>query len=271
MLDRAHNLETEKPRKIRIVVPALNEEENIRGILESIAAQNLPCEVVIADNGSTDNTVGEIQACQKEFATKHPEVSVKFVNVPQRGVANARNAGAKAFGNNQSFDYIIFLDADTRIDPGFIDKTVQEMEAKKLDTGACTLQTASDKMVDKILVSTYNQIMAITEKINPSCVGAGLVVKPAVFEAVNGFDPEMRVYEDADFIKKASKVSNFGVLKKAKIHFSMRRLEKEGRVKTVWKYFVNGIYYYLTGKARSGMEYTFGEYKKPPQLPGKKD
>src|SRR5579862_6747787 len=44
--------------KIAFIVPAKNEAGNIEGVLESILAQRgIECEVVVVDNGSTDDTI----------------------------------------------------------------------------------------------------------------------------------------------------------------------------------------------------------------------
>jgi glycosyltransferase involved in cell wall biosynthesis len=248
--------------KVKIVVPALNEQANIRGIVTNIAEQDIPCEIVIADNGSTDRTIEIVRECQVESLESYPHIKITLVNVPEKGVANARNAGARAAQEGQDSDYIIFLDADTRVEKGFIQKTIEEMAARNLDVGACTLNTTTDKAIDSILLATYNKIIILMQNISPSGVGAGMVAKPEIFEMINGFDPNMRVYEDADFAKRAARAgAKFGVLNDSKIIFSLRRVEKEGRLAMAYNYIVSGIYYYLTGKVRPGMKYNFGEFK----------
>jgi peptidoglycan-N-acetylglucosamine deacetylase len=85
---------------ISIVVPALNEEKMLPACLESLKKQNskVEYEIVVVDNGSTDNTV--------QVAKNN---GVRVISCPQKGVAFARQAGAEAAKG----EIIIQVDADT--------------------------------------------------------------------------------------------------------------------------------------------------------------
>ena len=63
-LKGSKNLNVDKYTKVSIVVAVRNEEKNIAGLLESIEKQNYPkekIEIIIVNDHSTDNTVGEIE------------------------------------------------------------------------------------------------------------------------------------------------------------------------------------------------------------------
>ena len=44
--------------KVSVVIPALNEEEPIGGVVRECLATGVPGEVIVVDNGSTDGTAG---------------------------------------------------------------------------------------------------------------------------------------------------------------------------------------------------------------------
>ena len=88
--------------KISIIIPAYNAGATLREALDSVQAQNhAPYEVIVVDDGSTDETADIALAYEKLL----PLVLVQQVN---GGLGAARNAGMdKATG-----DAWAFLDAD---------------------------------------------------------------------------------------------------------------------------------------------------------------
>ena len=60
-------------RHISVVIPALNEEEPIVGVVREIATTTVPDEIIVVDNGSTDRTAeraseaGEASQEQPEY------------------------------------------------------------------------------------------------------------------------------------------------------------------------------------------------------------
>ena len=41
---------------VSVIIPALNEEEPIAGVMREVAAAKIPSEIIVVDNGSTDQT-----------------------------------------------------------------------------------------------------------------------------------------------------------------------------------------------------------------------
>ena len=121
---RKHNppvFETESPL-VSIVVPAYNEEKVIAHCVESILASDYPNrEILLVDDGSTDNTLGEMLRFEKQ-----PGVTV--ISKPNSGKASALNAGlARAKG-----EILLFVDADGIFAPDTISAMLKGFEEMRV-------------------------------------------------------------------------------------------------------------------------------------------
>ncbi|PZR71764.1 MAG: hypothetical protein DLM66_00050 [Candidatus Dormiibacter spiritus] len=102
------------------VVPAHNEEEQIGDCLHSLLAQTRsPDQILVILDNCTDRT--------KEIVREFPVDATATV-----GNRN-RKAGAlnQAFARCQEFDYLVSMDADSVLDPRFIENAIQEMEGSE--------------------------------------------------------------------------------------------------------------------------------------------
>ncbi len=89
--------------RISVIIPALNEEQTIaevvRGLASSLADASFVWEILVADNGSTDNT-----------AIRAAEAGAIVVHTPQRGYGRACASGVHAA--DPASDIFVFLDGD---------------------------------------------------------------------------------------------------------------------------------------------------------------
>ena len=104
---------------VSVIVPLYNAAPYVREALESIVASSYrPIEVVVMDDGSTDDSMRVAQA----FAETHPEVRV--LHQANAGVSAARN---RAIDAAQGV-YILPVDADDKISPDYIAHAVEAMQ-----------------------------------------------------------------------------------------------------------------------------------------------
>lgn len=111
-----------------VILPTYNRASVLPGALDSVLAQRYrPLELVVVDDGSTDDTAAVIAGWQREHAA--PGLEVRYIAQPNAGPAAARNRGiASASG-----DYLYFLDSDDRMHPDLLEAGVKALEAAQAD------------------------------------------------------------------------------------------------------------------------------------------
>jgi len=95
-------------------------ERCLQAIYSNITLEN--AEIIIVDNGSKDGSVEFLKGNYSEIKL--------IVNTTNKGVGPARNQGMRYAKG----EYILILDVDTIVQPGTIDKLIEEMD-KKPDVG----------------------------------------------------------------------------------------------------------------------------------------
>lgn len=191
----------QRPRDIGLisfVVPAWNEEANLGRTLTAIreAAQGLPhgCEIVVANDGSTDRT--------QQIAER---LADRTVRVHYRQIAATRNAGARAAQG----DLLIFVDADTTVTFGLVEAAVQAVRQGAVG-GGC--RARFDRPVPlwgwlaPVLANAYVRVFRVA-------YGCFLFCRRDVFEAVGGFDTSLYVTEEVALSQALRRWGRFVVLR----------------------------------------------------------
>ncbi|MEK7637759.1 MAG: glycosyltransferase [Patescibacteria group bacterium] len=100
-----------RPR-VAIIIPAYQSADTIGATLASVNRQTYqPSEVIVVDDGSTDDLLGALSTVQ-------PNISL--IRQKNAGAPAARNAGFE----RSTGDYVLFLDADTVLEPSAVHKMV---------------------------------------------------------------------------------------------------------------------------------------------------
>jgi len=104
--------------KVSIIIPTYNQEQLVSQTVDSALAQVYPdFEVIVVDDGSTDNT----RAVLARYGNK-----IRYIFRENRGPAAARNTGFLASHG----DYLLFLDGDDLIPPNKLERQVSFLEAQ---------------------------------------------------------------------------------------------------------------------------------------------
>ena len=103
------------PPVVSIVIPAFNAETTLPDLVSDCLAQTFrSIEVICVDDGSDDGT----RACIEELSRKH--AGIRALSIEHGGPTAARSAGA----DTARGEWVIFADADDRVDPAWIESLV---------------------------------------------------------------------------------------------------------------------------------------------------
>ena len=104
---------------VSVVIPALNEEEPIAGVVCECLATKIPGEVIVVDNGSDDRT-----------ADRARNAGARVVTAP-RGYGRACAAGVHAVSPDS--EIIVFLDGDGSDCPEFMNQLIDPIATGRFD------------------------------------------------------------------------------------------------------------------------------------------
>ncbi|MGH9595158.1 MAG: glycosyltransferase [Edaphobacter sp.] len=186
--------ESERRVAVSVVIPAFNEEADLGGCLVALKEQTLPAsqfEVIVVDNGSTDATC----AVAEGFSSMLP---LRIVRLPRSSISAARNRGAaRAVGSE-----LVFVDADCRLKP----RCLQDFLARGSEEGirGCHYALpANSTWVGKVWTQFQARDVTGPASFVP---GGGLFVSKKNFDALGGFDEQVKTSEDIDICTRAKRL-----------------------------------------------------------------
>jgi glycosyltransferase involved in cell wall biosynthesis len=194
--------------KLSVIIPCFNAADTIGVQLDALARQKWSewWEVVISDNGSTDQSLGIVQ----HFKERLPGLRTVDAS-DRRGAAHARNVGARAARG----DSLAFCDADDEVGIDWVaamgealsahDFVASRMDFEKLNVPwrAKHFRRHQSEGLQRLGYPPYL----------PHSGGCGLGVKRSLHEAVDGFDESLLRLMDTDY---CIRLQLFG----AELHFA---------------------------------------------------
>lgn len=183
--------------KISFVIPVYNRPDEIVELLQSLVEQKkgYDFEVIVVEDGSS-------KPCKDDIARFEKEFPLAYHFKPNSGPGPSRNYGAQyATG-----DYIIVLDSDCILPPGYLEVVNKALEAGNIDAfggpdRANPSFTVTQKAINYSMTSflTTGGIrggMKNVEKFHPRSFNMG--VRTEAWRKLEGF-ADMRYGEDVDF------------------------------------------------------------------------
>ncbi len=175
--------------KVSVIVPCFNHAEFLRETVDSIAKQTYRnFEIIIVNDGSTDNT----KEVTKELVEDNQTLDIKFVDQENIGLSGARNSGIK----QSTGEFILPLDADDKIEPTMLQKTVMALKDNPKAGIAYTWLRQFGENHATWECPDFDPALLLNDNIMCAC---SLFRKRAWLE-VGGFNESMKDgYEDWDF------------------------------------------------------------------------
>ncbi len=166
---------------ISLIIPTLNEEDNLQRTLEKIG--QLPRgEVIVVDGGSEDNTV--------KVAEKYGAKVIK--SMPSRG--KQMNVGA----SKASGDILLFLHADTLLPDGFSSLVRKVMSEPDVVGGSFALKLQPGTPFLKYI---EENVKWRTKLFGLPYGDQAIFVRASVFREIGGY-ADIPLFEDVDFIRR---------------------------------------------------------------------
>ena len=191
-----------------LILPTLNEADCVA---EAIAAARRlgPCEVIVADGGSTDDTLARASAA--DLVLSGPRGRAAQMN---HGAAHARG------------DILVFLHADCALEAGALAIVRRTLSRPGVVAGCLRMTVTAGGLVYRLIDAAATMRVRLTGIVYGD---QGLFVRRDVFARVGGF-PALRFMEDV-FISRALRRRGRVVVAPARVFVSDRRWRKVGVVR----------------------------------------
>jgi glycosyltransferase involved in cell wall biosynthesis len=206
-----------KDISISVIVPVYNDEKGLAATLDSLMLQTYPkeqIEIIVVDNGSTDQSVAVAQTFSGVIVLKE--------NKP--GSYAARNTGILT----SSHPTLAFLDAECIAHPDWISEGIKALKKIQFDglVGGKVIFTFQKKD-NPNLIELYDSITHLknkeyVEKDNFAVTG-NMFTSKAVFDEVGLFDDELKSGGDREWGERVSRANKSVVFAEKALNYHHAR------------------------------------------------
>jgi rSAM/selenodomain-associated transferase 2 len=199
--------------RLAIVIPALNEAENLARLLPDLLSGCPGAEVVVVDGGSRDDSAAVV--------ARGPGPRLL---ASARGRALQMNQGARATAG----DTILFLHADTRLPDGATGAIEEALAEPGVVGGRFDVRFDNERPIFRMIAWFMNA----RSRASGICTGdQAIFVRRADFEAVGGY-PEIPLMEDIELSRRLKRRGRLRALR-LRVTTSARKWEREGPLRTI--------------------------------------
>lgn len=189
-----------------VIIPLYNKGTYVEKAIRSVIAQTFQdFELIVVDDGSTDDSLHNAQSIIQNLELQDPDQSKKIQLIQQKnqGVSTARNNGVKL----AKYDYIAFLDADDWWEPDYLSEMKALIDAYpeagiygssyyKVKNGRNIPANIGVKPGFKSGLINYFQVYAATFYMPLTSITS--IIKKNIYIDLKGFKEELKLGEDFD-------------------------------------------------------------------------
>lgn len=183
-----------------IVIPCLNEEQHISGLLTQLSAvqARLGGQIVVVDGGSTDGTVAKTW----DIARQNP--AIKLLHNPQKIQSAAINLAVACYG--QTAEHLIRIDAHSDYPDDFVDRLLAEAKTVDAASIVVSMHAKGTPFLQRVNAAAQNspvgnggskhRLQSSGEFVDH---GHHALILLNAFTEVGGYDESFTHNEDAEF------------------------------------------------------------------------
>jgi glycosyltransferase involved in cell wall biosynthesis len=232
---------------ISIVIPALNEEKLLPGLLAQFTPALLArhhIELVLSDGGSADRT--------RDIAREAGARVITHDDPGRQTIAGGRNAGAAA----ASGDVLVFVNADVRFADAdiFFVALADALARPGVVAATCPVQVfpEEERPVDRAFHVVHNAYVHLLNAIGEGMGRGECQALPRdVFARVGGYNAAMAAGEDYDLFRRVRRLGRIAWLGDACVYESPRRFRRYGYARIVWGWTRNATAVVLRNRSSS--------------------
>ncbi len=239
---------------VSVVIPTLNEERYLPCLLESLRQIPHSLEVIVVDGASEDRTVAVVEKYQSLFP---PNISLILIQSETRGISLQRNMGAA----RATHTILMFCDADIVMPSvASYERLIEAFVEQSCVVAAPVLRPIEKgtrlRLAYMVQAATQRTLLLLKR---PYFAGSCLLTTKEIFDAVGGFDTNIKLGEDVDYCLRACRLGRPAMLDTV-VLVSARRVIKYG-----YGWIFSGMNelgrLLLTGTVRAeSVFYPFGEF-----------
>lgn len=179
-----------------VVVCTYNRCESLADTLNALGELQIPAnfrwELLIVDNNSRDKTRETVSA----FASRQPDISVRYLFQPRQGLSNARNMGIEAARG----EYVVFTDDDVLPESNWLTILVQSMREYECTAAGGYIEPLWLAPPPSWLTERFYGFLALRTQQGRACqvkdqdempFGASLAFRRDTFDRLGNFDPKL--------------------------------------------------------------------------------
>ncbi|GFD96428.1 hypothetical protein KUL156_29170 [Alteromonas sp. KUL156] len=188
---------------VSVIIPVYNDEKRIVDCVNSVYEQsqiNYSLEVIVVDNGSSDNTMTIIES---ELKTKYRDLVVERCEVP--GSYAARNQGLSACNG----DFTAFTDSDCIVSKNWIEHHLENIggHVSSISAGEVKFFAEASKKTEQSALD-FENLFSMKQKDNAAsgkCITANFFCYRRLFDEAGVFDASLKSGGDVELSERVVK------------------------------------------------------------------